>query len=225
MSPTEAAEGNSGGGRAGEPPTPPVHYRSPRRLIWGSTLRPSPKLEGFGCREDYFEAHLCGSYVYCDLPVRLHACSPPRLTAAQLARSSVLNRLIAPAGLSPALRRALRAHRNSRSDPFLFRPLLFPAVSFDSAARNGLCRAGAAASHSTANHQPQSGSGAGSRSDGPLPFNISLTHSLALCHADGRLREGESLSVPWRAAGPAAGRKTARGFGAGRPAVPRGSWR
>ena len=117
MSPTEAAEGNSGGGRAGEPPTPPVYYRSPRRLVWGSTLRPSPNLEGLGCREDYFEAHLCGSYVYCDLPVRLHACSPPRLTATQLARSSVLNRLIAPAGLSPALRRALRAHRDSKTDP------------------------------------------------------------------------------------------------------------
>ena len=42
-------------------PTPPVHCRSPRRLVWGSTLRPSPNFEGLGCREDYFEAHLCGS--------------------------------------------------------------------------------------------------------------------------------------------------------------------
>ena len=44
------------------------------------------------------------------LSVRLHACSPPRLAATQLARSSVLNRLIAPAGLSPALMPASRAH-------------------------------------------------------------------------------------------------------------------
>ena len=57
----------------------------------------------------FFEAHLCGSCVHCDLPVRLHACSPPRLAATQLARSAVLNRLIAPAGLSPALTPASRA--------------------------------------------------------------------------------------------------------------------
>ena len=98
-------------------PTPPVYCQSPRRLVWGSTLRPSPNLEGLGCREDYFEAHLCGSYVHCDLPVRLHACSPPRLAATQLARSAVLNRLIAPTGLSPALTPASRAHRNSEADP------------------------------------------------------------------------------------------------------------
>ena len=54
--------------------------------------------------------HLGGSYVHYDLSVRLHACSPPRLVATQLARSAVLNRLIAPAGLSPALICALRAH-------------------------------------------------------------------------------------------------------------------
>lgn len=54
---------------------------------------------------------MCGSYVHCDLPVRLHACSPPRLAATQLARSSVLNRLIAPVGLAPTLLCALRAHR------------------------------------------------------------------------------------------------------------------
>jgi len=30
--------------------TPPVHYRSPRRLVRGATLRPSPSSEGFGCR-------------------------------------------------------------------------------------------------------------------------------------------------------------------------------
>ena len=42
-------------------------------------------------------------HLHCGLPVRLHACSPPRLTATQLARSSVLNRLIAPTGLPPAL--------------------------------------------------------------------------------------------------------------------------
>src|SRR6266498_5583768 len=100
-------------------PTPPVQYQSPRRLVWGSTLRPSSNFEELGCREDYFEAHLGGSCVHCDLPVRLHACSPPRLTATQLARSSVLNRLIAPTGLSPALRRASRAHRDSRPDPDL----------------------------------------------------------------------------------------------------------
>ena len=91
--------------------TPPVHCRSPRRLVWASTLRPSPKTEKLGCREYSFEAHLCGSYVHCDLSVRLHACSPPRLTATQLARSSVLNRLIAPAGLAPALTPASRAHQ------------------------------------------------------------------------------------------------------------------
>src|SRR5882757_2332338 len=79
--------------------TPPVHCQNPRRLVRVPTLRPSPILEGLGCRDYFFEAHLCGSYVHCDLPVRLHACSPPRLTATQLARSSVLNRLIAPAGL------------------------------------------------------------------------------------------------------------------------------
>jgi hypothetical protein len=107
--------------------TPPVHYQHPRRLVWVSTLRPSPRVEGFGCREYSFEAHLwlarvpataCpghrrlgGSYVRCDLPVRLHACSPPRLAATQLARSSVRNRLIALAGLSPALTPASRAHQ------------------------------------------------------------------------------------------------------------------
>ena len=50
-------------------------------------------------------------HVYYDLPVRLHACSPPRLAATQLARSAVLNRLIAPTGLSPALTPASRAHQ------------------------------------------------------------------------------------------------------------------
>ncbi len=91
--------------------TPPVHCQNPRRLIRVLTLRPSPRVEGLGCREYSFEAHLCGSYVHCDLPVRFRACSPPRLTATQLARSSVLNRLIAPAGLSPALTPASRAHQ------------------------------------------------------------------------------------------------------------------
>jgi hypothetical protein len=42
--------------------------------------------------------------------------SPPRLTTTQLARSSVLNRLIAPTGLSPPLRRASRAHRDYSPD-------------------------------------------------------------------------------------------------------------
>src|ERR1700751_4760135 len=92
--------------------TPPVHCRNPRRLVWVSTLRPSPLSEGFGCRDYPFEAHLCGSYGHCNLRVRLQACSPPRLAASQLARSSVLNRLIAPAGLSPALTPASRAHQN-----------------------------------------------------------------------------------------------------------------
>src|SRR5882757_3954525 len=99
--------------------TPPVHCQNPRRLVRVPTLRPSPKLEGFGCREYFFEAHLCGSCVHYDLPVRLHACSPPRLTATQLARSAVLNRLIAPTGLSPALTPASRAHQVSRVDPVL----------------------------------------------------------------------------------------------------------
>src|SRR5271156_6150172 len=105
--------------------TPPVHYQNPRRLIRVPTLRPSPKVEGLGCREYSFEAHLCGSYVHCDLPVRLHTCSPPRLAATQLVRSSVLNRLIAPTGLSPALTPASRAHQVSRVDSFL---LPVPAV-------------------------------------------------------------------------------------------------
>src|SRR5664279_1661951 len=50
-------------------PTPPVYYPHPRRLVWVQTLRPSPKLQGLGCRDYPFEAHLCGSYVHCDLPV------------------------------------------------------------------------------------------------------------------------------------------------------------
>src|SRR5215210_5512917 len=91
-------------------PTPPVYCPRPRRLVWARTLRPSLKFQKLGCRKYPFEAHLCGSYVHYDLPVRLHACSPPRLAATQLARSSVLNRLSAPAGLSPALMCALRAH-------------------------------------------------------------------------------------------------------------------
>ena len=45
-----------------------------------------------------------------------HACSPPRLTATQLARSSVLNRLIAPAGLPRVLAPASRAHQRPISD-------------------------------------------------------------------------------------------------------------
>ncbi len=110
-------------------PTPPVHCQNPRRLIRVPTLRPSPNLEGLGCRDDFFEAHLCGSYVHCDLLVRLHACSPPRLAATQLARSSVLNRLIAPTGLSPALRRALRAHRDSKTDPISAPPSPTPAAT------------------------------------------------------------------------------------------------
>src|SRR5476651_1610524 len=98
-------------------PTPPVHYPHPRRLVWMGTLRPSPETQKLGCRKYPFEAHLGGSYDHCDLSVRLHACSPPRLAATQLARSSVLNRLIAPAGLSPALTPASRAHHMLRLDP------------------------------------------------------------------------------------------------------------
>src|SRR5215212_6874757 len=93
-------------------PTPPVCCPDPRRLVWIGTLRPSPYNYRLGCRGYAFEAHLCGSYVHYDLSVRLHACSPPRLAATQLARSSVLNRLIAPAGLSPALMPASRAHQS-----------------------------------------------------------------------------------------------------------------
>lgn len=70
--------------------TRPIEYQNPRRLIRVLILRPSSYLERLGCRESNFEAHLGGSFVHCDLPVRLHACSPPRLTATQLARSSVL---------------------------------------------------------------------------------------------------------------------------------------
>jgi hypothetical protein len=102
---------------------PACRTRRPRRSIvrpttvgQGRTRRPSPKFEGFGCRNYSFEAHLCGSCVHYGLPVRLHACSPPRLAATQLARSSVLNRLIAPTGLSPALTPASRARRVLRSD-------------------------------------------------------------------------------------------------------------
>ncbi len=90
-----------------------------------STLRPSPNLEGLGCREDYFEAHWCGSFS--SRPAGSTPCLPfgeirvwrlpPRLAATQLARSAVLNRLIAPTGLSPALRRASRTHRASQTDP------------------------------------------------------------------------------------------------------------
>jgi len=60
-------------------------------------------------------------HVYCGLPVRFHACSPPRLAATQLAQSSVLNRLIAPAGLSPALTPASRAHRSSSATTNMIR--------------------------------------------------------------------------------------------------------
>ena len=40
--------------------TPPVHCRSPRRLIRAPTLRPSPKTEKLGCRELFFR----GSFVW-----------------------------------------------------------------------------------------------------------------------------------------------------------------
>jgi hypothetical protein len=56
-------------------------------------------------------------HVYYDLPVRLHACSPPRLAAMQLVPHAGLNRLIAPAGLSPALTPASRAHQDFSHDP------------------------------------------------------------------------------------------------------------
>jgi hypothetical protein len=112
---------------------PACRTRRPRRSIvrpttvgQGGTRRPSPKFEGFGCRNYSFEAHLCGSCVHYDLPVRLHACSPPRLAATQLARSSVLNRLIAPTGLSPALTPASRARRVLRSDSCEMQPLAPP---------------------------------------------------------------------------------------------------
>jgi hypothetical protein len=41
--------------------TPPVYCRNPQRLVWVLTLRPSPNLEGLGCREWNFEAHFYGS--------------------------------------------------------------------------------------------------------------------------------------------------------------------
>ena len=50
-------------------------------------------------------------YVHCDLTVRLHVCSPPRLTATQLTRSSVPNSLTAPTGLSPVLTPPSQAHQ------------------------------------------------------------------------------------------------------------------
>ncbi len=65
-----------------------------------------------------FEVHL--NY---DLPVRFRACSPPRLAATQLARSAVLNRLIAPTGLSPALTPASRTHQDSLADAYLLHTL------------------------------------------------------------------------------------------------------
>src|SRR5271170_7412207 len=68
--------------------------------------------------------------MYCDLPVRLHACSPPRLAATQLARSSVLNRLIAPAGLSPALTPASRAHQATFLDRLIHVLRGFGRLSF-----------------------------------------------------------------------------------------------
>jgi hypothetical protein len=88
--------------------------RNPRRLAWVPTLRPSSVFKGLGCRLFSFKAHLWSSYVHCDLPVRLQACSPPRLATTQLARSAVLNRLIAQAGLSPVLTPASRAHQKLR---------------------------------------------------------------------------------------------------------------
>ncbi len=105
---------------------PICHPRRPRRsvaktttIIRVSALRPSPNIEGLGCRLLHLSRLIFVVYFRCDLPVRLHACSPPRLTATQLARSSVLNRLIAPAGLSPALTPASRAHQESLTDPSL----------------------------------------------------------------------------------------------------------
>ena len=65
-----------------------------------------------------------------DLPVRFRACSPPRLAATQLARSAVLNRLIAPTGLSPALTPASRAHQELLTDPY------FPSHEAGASARD-----------------------------------------------------------------------------------------
>lgn len=72
--------------------------------------------------------HIFVVHFHYDLTVRLHACSPPRPTATQLARSSMLNSLISPTALSFALVPASRAHQASRVD--LFPPL--PRWKFDS---------------------------------------------------------------------------------------------
>src|SRR5260221_4268997 len=61
---------------------------------------------------------LGGSYVHCDLPVRLHACSPPRLAATQLARSAVLNRLIAPTGTFTRVDARFAGAPIIRTDPY-----------------------------------------------------------------------------------------------------------
>jgi hypothetical protein len=108
--------------------TPPVHCQNPRRLVWIPSLRPSPKVEGLGCRELSFEAHLCVSCVHCD-PAVAGFDSMPALRRAQglelvetaphpasrrrsWSATAGLNRLIAPAGLSPALTPASRAHQH-----------------------------------------------------------------------------------------------------------------
>jgi len=81
-----------------------VHGESGTQLC-GLRTRHSGSAAGSNFTRLIFVVHF-----HYNLSVRLHACSPPRLTATQLARSSVLNRLIAPAGLSPALMCASRAH-------------------------------------------------------------------------------------------------------------------
>ena len=75
------------------------------------------RYERLGCRLS-FSRLIVVVHLHCGLSVRLHACSPPRLTATQLARSSVLNRLIAPAGLPPVLAPASRAHHSRDYDSY-----------------------------------------------------------------------------------------------------------
>src|SRR4051812_1461750 len=140
MSPTEEAGGDKGGCGAGEPPPPPVYCRNPRRLVWVPILRAfarnsEARLPGVSFRGSSMARpvraglHLSRAppprWVICSLrPAGSTPCLPfgglralslskrlsTRLAATQLARSSVLNRLSAPAGLAPALMCALRAH-------------------------------------------------------------------------------------------------------------------
>ena len=83
-------------------PDPPVHWKLPRRLFRVSLCSLRLNLRGSAAGASFSRLMLV-VHSFCNLKVRLHACSPPRLAATPLALSSVLNHLTAPAGLSPAL--------------------------------------------------------------------------------------------------------------------------